>query len=59
LRGDDRSDARLVEQPWCQCADVPEQLAFEFGGFEGDRFDSVGEAAQHEPHRELVRACRA
>src|SRR5438552_13613579 len=40
-------------------AHVTEQLALELGGLEGRCFDPAGEAAQHEPRRELVRACRA
>jgi hypothetical protein len=38
---------------------VAEQLALELGCFEGGSFDPAGEAAQHEPRRELVGACRA
>jgi hypothetical protein len=38
---------------------MSEQLAFELGGFGGDRVDSAGEAAQHELCRDLVGACPA
>jgi hypothetical protein len=40
-------------------ADVAEQLTLELRGLEGRCVDAAGEAAQHEPRRELVRACRA
>jgi hypothetical protein len=35
LGGDDRADARLVERPGCERADVGEDLAHEFGCFVG------------------------
>ena len=54
LRGDDRADARLVEQRGRECAYVGEDLPFELGRFCGCCLDSAGEAAQHEPCRELV-----
>ena len=57
LCGDDRADARLVEQLWCECPYVGEDLAFELGGFAGCCLDSAGEVAQHEPGRELVGLC--
>jgi len=38
---------------------VAEQLALELGGLEGRCFDPAGEAAQHEPGCEFVRACYA
>jgi len=59
LRADDRPDTGLVEQLWCEPADVGEDLPLQVGGFERGRFDSAGEAAQHEPCRELIGACRA
>ena len=59
LRGDDRSDARLVEQPRRERTNVSEDLVFELGGLEGGRFDSAGEATQHDPRRELVWVYRA
>src|SRR5207244_4291412 len=54
LRGDDRADSRLVESLWCEGANTSDQLPFALGGFCGDRFDSAGQAAQHEQCGELV-----
>ena len=54
LGGDDRADAGLVEQRRCECAHVGEDLAFELVGFDGCCLDAAGEAAKHEPCRELV-----
>ena len=56
LRGDDRADARLVEQLGCEHANVGEDLGFELAGLHCCRLDAPGEAAQHEPGRELVGA---
>jgi hypothetical protein len=59
LRGDDWSNAGLVEQGWRQCAHVAEEFPLELVGFACSRFDPAGEAAQREPGRELVRPGRA
>ena len=56
---DDRSDAGLVEQRRGECADVGVDLVLELGGFAGCGLDAAGEAAQHEPHSELVGCGRA
>jgi hypothetical protein len=56
LAGDDRADARLVEQLWRERADVREDLALELGRFARGRFYPPGKAAQDEPRRELVRS---
>ena len=59
LRGHDRTDAALVEQRRRECPYVAEQLALELGGLDGCGLDPAGEAAQHEPCRDLVGAHRA
>jgi hypothetical protein len=59
LCGDDRADARLVEQRGCERAHVAEEVAFELGSFECCCFDAAREAAQHELGCELVDACCA
>ena len=56
LGGDDRSDARFVERGWRECADVGEDLLLELVSFDRCRLDAAGEAAQHDPCRELVGA---
>jgi len=45
LRGHDRPDAGLVEQLWCKCADVGEDLALELRGLDRRRLDPSGKAA--------------
>ena len=54
LGSDDRADAGLVEQLRCKRTDVRKDLLLELVGFAGCRLDPMGEAAQHEPCRELV-----
>ena len=54
LRGNDRADAGLVEQLWCERAHVNEDLALELSGFDSRRFDPAGKAAQDKPGRTLV-----
>ncbi len=56
LGGDDRPDARLVEQRRGESAHVGEEFVLELGSFDGGRPDAAGEATQHEPGRELVGA---
>jgi hypothetical protein len=43
LCGDDRANAWLVQELWCELPDVGQDLAFEFGGFRGCRLDASGE----------------
>jgi DNA-binding transcriptional regulator YhcF (GntR family) len=52
--GDDRSDARLVEQPWCERTDVAEDLPLELLGLRRRRLDPSRERAQDELHGQLV-----
>ena len=56
LGGDDRADAGLIEQLRCERLYVDEQFPLELSRFGGRGFDPAGEAAQHEPGRELVGA---
>jgi hypothetical protein len=58
LRGDDRADARLVEQRRREPTHVGEDLVLELLGLDRCGLDPTGEAAQDEPSRELVPASR-
>jgi hypothetical protein len=58
LRGDDRADARFVEQLWRERTDVGEDLGFELGGLDGRRLDASREAAQHQRGGELIGCAR-
>src|SRR5581483_9777426 len=53
LGGDDRADARLVEEFGDERADVVEDLTLECLGFAGGGLDATGERAQHEDRGEL------
>jgi hypothetical protein len=59
IRGDDRADARLVEQLRCERLDVAGDLVLELCGFHGRSFDPARECAQDELCRELVDGTRA
>ena len=54
LRGDDRSDACLVEEFGGERADVGEDLAFEERCLVGGRLDALGERAEREDGGEVV-----
>jgi hypothetical protein len=58
LCGDDRPDARFVEQPGCERAHVSEHLLLELVGLDSGGLDPAREAAQHKPGRDLVGAHR-
>jgi hypothetical protein len=54
LCGDDRSDARLVEERRGECADVTEDLALEERCLVGGRLDALGEGAERDDGGEMV-----
>jgi hypothetical protein len=58
LRGDDRADARFVQQLGHERADVAEDLALEQRGLFCRGLDSLRQGAQDQHDRELVGCAR-